>query len=283
MPPATKLRSQPWLESPLPTKIGTLQLAGELQNVAGIDPSAMRVLGSFALVLMVAGRGYYQDSRGTKSALAPGDVVFVFPELAHAYGPEQGRPWTQVYFVFSGPQFELWQREGILVRSRPVWKLGAPSYWRRRLGSVLQDERRHEAGEGLRAMGRFTQVLAEMAAASADSAQQPLRDSWLEKSLQLLGDRGTGGWLTAQEVARAVGLSYENFRKRFVQQTGESPVAYQKRRRIDRACAALYHGELSLKALANSLEFCDVFHFSKAFKQIVGATPSDYRRRVRGY
>jgi AraC-like DNA-binding protein len=37
-----------------------------------------------------------------------------------------------------------------------------------------------------------------------------------------------------------------------------------------------------MKQIADDLGFCDVFHFSKAFKQVVGTTPSDYRRRVSG-
>jgi AraC-like DNA-binding protein len=90
------------------------------------------------------------------------------------------------------------------------------------------------------------------------------------------------GWPAPQAVAREVGLNYENFRKRFAQLTGESPGRYQKRRRLDWACAAIYHGEQSLKQIADELGFCDVFHFSKAFKQEVGLTPSDYRRRVHG-
>jgi AraC-like DNA-binding protein len=98
-----------------------------------------------------------------------------------------------------------------------------------------------------------------------------------------LGDRGPSGWLTPQEVATQVGLNYENFRKRFVQLTRESPGRYLKRRRIEWACASIYHGEHSFKHIADTLGFCDVFHFSKAFKQEIGVTPSEYRRRVRGH
>mgnify|MGYP002260660693 CR=1 FL=1 len=79
-----------------------------------------------------------------------------------------------------------------------------------------------------------------------------------------------------------MGLSYENFRKQFAARTGVSPGAFQKRKRIDRACSAIYQGGRTLKQLAEELEFCDVFHFSKAFKQIVGSTPSEFRRKVRG-
>ncbi|MES2694372.1 MAG: AraC family transcriptional regulator [Verrucomicrobiota bacterium] len=283
MPNASPFRAEPWLESPLRTEAGDLELAGLLRNIVGIDPRAMRVLGSYAAVLMVEGKGYYRDARGTACDLGPGDVVLVFPEIAHAYGPVVGGEWTQVYYVFNGPQFDLWRKQGLLRPERPVWRLGAPDYWQQRLASVVKNEPVTGAGAALRALGRFSDVLLEMMAADREAAEAPAREAWLEQSLRLLGNRRAGaGWRSPQETAREVGLSYENFRKRFAALTGESPGQYQKRRRLEWACAAIYQGGHTIKQIADELGFCDVFHFSKAFKQVVGTTPSEYRRRVRG-
>ncbi|HUG12804.1 MAG TPA: AraC family transcriptional regulator [Opitutaceae bacterium] len=282
MPPAAKYRSEPWLQSPLRTPVGEIELAGLLRNVQGIDPAGMRILRRFTLVLMVEGRGYFRDARGADLEVGPGDVMLIFPEIAHAYGPLHGGDWTQIYFVFDGPQFQLWRAQGLLDPERPVLRLGATDYWRRRLHEVVKGEPLHRAGAAMRAFGRLLHVLTDMIAADADSTRRAGRDTWLESSLRLLGERGTEGWAAPQDVAQHVGLSYENFRKRFAELTHESPARYQKRRRLEWACAAIYHGESSLKQIADSLGFCDVFHFSKAFKQEIGFTPSDYRRRVRG-
>ncbi|HEY0946648.1 MAG TPA: AraC family transcriptional regulator [Opitutaceae bacterium] len=242
----------------------------------------MRVLGSYALVLMVEGRGYYCDASNGRREWLPGDAVVVFPDVAHAYGPSQNREWTQIYYVFAGPQFDLWRSQGLLSPDRPVLRIGSVDYWRQRLCEIVRGEPLHGAGAGLRAMGRFLHVVAEMLATDAEASQRSSRERWLEKSLRLLGDRSASGWMEPGEVARQVGLSYENFRKRFAQLSGESPGHFQKRRRLEWACAAIYHGELSFKQIADELGFCDVFHFSKAFKQEIGVTPSEYRLRVRG-
>jgi len=264
--------------------VGELQLAGLLRNIPGIDPDSMRVLGSYALILMVAGRGYYCDARGTKRDLVAGDVVLVFPEIGHAYGPVQGEEWTQVYYVFGGSQFDLWRRRNLLRPEHPVLRLGAAEYWQQRLFEVLQNEPREKSrsGTAMRSFGRFLDVLAEMIAADDESSMPPQQSGWLEQSLRMLGHRTAKGWTTPHEVAREVGLSYENFRKRFAAFTGESPGQYQKRRRLEWACAAIYQREHTIKEIADELGFCDVFHFSKAFKQVIGTTPSEYRRRVSG-
>jgi AraC-like DNA-binding protein len=163
-------------------------------------------------------------------------------------------------------------------------RLGAAEYWQRRLQGVLQNEPREKSQTGapLRSIGRFLDVLAEMISTDDEASRETKQSGWLEQSLRILGHRTAKGWTTPQEAASEVGLSYENFRKRFAEFTDESPGQYQKRRRLEWACAAIYQGEHTIKEIADDLGFCDVFHFSKAFKQVIGTTPSEYRRRVRG-
>jgi len=282
MPSFSSVRTQAWLESPLRSPLGEIELAGLLRNEAGIDPARMRILRRFALVLVLEGRAYFHDGRGASRDLIPGDVIVVFPEVPHAYGGVGGSEWSQAYFVFSGPVFDLCRSRGLLDPARPIWRLGSPDYWRQRLAEIVSPEAAHRPGAPLRAMGRLLGALLEMSGAESDTSGPGSAETWLERSRQLLGDRQAAGWPAPQVVARSVGMNYENFRKRFVQLTGESPGRFQKRRRIDWACAALYQGGHSLKEIADELGFCDVFHFSKAFKQQTGVTPSDYRRRLRG-
>lgn len=275
-------RARAWLEAPLRTSAGEIQLAGALQNVRGLDPKAMRVLGSYALIYMVDVDGYYGDANGLRRELVSGDLVMVFPELAHAYGPKHGRAWNQIYFVFSGPQFDFWRERGLLSAANPVWHLEPVDYWRHRLEEIVAPEAGHTMPAAMRAFGRFLDLMCDMLAAQAESVGGTAGEGWVEESQRLLGAPSGRGWLTPQQVAERVGLSYDNFRKQFTARLGVSPGQFQKRRRIDRACSAIFQGERTLKQLAEELEFCDVFHFSKAFKQVVGLSPSDFRLKVRG-
>jgi len=281
MPPAPRFRNHPWLRSPLRCKAGELRLAGALEDVQALDVNSMRVLGSYSMSYILEVDGFYQDGNGVQQDLRAGDAVMIYPDLAHAYGPKIGRSWRQIYVVFDGPQFDLLRQAGILAPSRPVWHLAPVDYWRRRLEEIFQPTVGVGESAAVRALGRFVNVLTDMAASSLE-ATRSATESWLEDSLQLLAERSPKGWLSAQEVARRVGLSYENFRKQFARRTGESPGQYQKRRRVDHACAAIYQGSHGFKELAEELGFCDVFHFSKAFRQVVGETPSAFRRKVRG-
>lgn len=241
----------------------------------------MRVLGRNALILMLSGRGRYEDAEGTRKELKPGDAILVQPDRPHAYGSVGSTVWDQVYVVFSGPQFDLLQQSRVYTANQPVWHLEPVDFWARRLREILKPDPVPGPAEALLTLGRFTQLLIEMAASDSAARTQP-RDAWLEKSLHLLGEPREGTWPAPREVARKVGLSYEVFRKRFAERTGTAPGKFQQQRRIDLACAFIYQGQDNFKELAEHLGFCDVYHFSKVFRRLTGSPPSDYRRSVRG-
>jgi AraC-like DNA-binding protein len=238
-------------------------------------------MGVFGLVYMADGEGYYVDDLGTNTSLGSGDMIWIHPGVAHAYGPNEGRSWTQIYLILEGAQWERWAVEGLIDPRRPVTHAGPVDYWRNRLHDVFPRDVAITPAASLRILGAATHVLLELLAAH-EEARGSGDESWLVESQRLLGGRLSERSLTPQAVARAVGLSYESFRKKFATAVGESPGHFQKRRRIDHACAAIYQGTRSFKSLADDLGFCDVFHFSKTFRQIVGETPSQFRRKARG-
>lgn len=282
MPRTESFRAGPWLETALSTPVGGLQLAGALENNEGIDPKTMRVLGNYGLVYVLAADGYYADARGVRRDLGAGDVILIFPELAHAYGPKPGTPWRHLYFVFAGAQFDLWRKRGLLDPTRPVWRAEPVDFWARRLEESARPGPEHGDAAALRSLGGWLDTLAALLAVRDTATPEQSAGSWLAESQRLLGGPDARGWVKPQAVARVVGLNYENFRKQFAARTGVSPGQYQKRRRIDRARSAIYQGDRTLKQLAEELEFSDVFHFSKTFKQITGVAPSEFRRQVRG-
>ena len=63
MPETSPTLDQAWLEAPLRTSVGELQLAGVARDARRLDPKMMRVLGSYALVYLLEVDGYYRGAR----------------------------------------------------------------------------------------------------------------------------------------------------------------------------------------------------------------------------
>lgn len=256
-------------------------MAGVLADRITIPVDRMRVLGKYAIILALDGTGFYADETGRRCDLRAGDVIHVRPHLGHAYGTSGDKPWGQAYVVFDGPQFELLDNTAVLNSKAPVWHLEPIDFWRQRLEDLFIPGTTQTEFKALHTVSGFASLLVEMCAVDAEARQNP-DEAWISTSQHLLGEPQNGTWARPREVARCVGLSYENFRKRFSEKTGQPPTRYQMQRRIDLACAAIYRGASNFKELAEELGFCDVYHFSKVFRQHVGEPPSSYRRRVRG-
>jgi AraC-like DNA-binding protein len=83
------------------------------------------------------------------------------------------------------------------------------------------------------------------------------------------------------ELARVAGLSRFELIRRFRQQNGLTPHAFQRDRRIDRARAMLGEG-VPAAAVAAACGFADQPHLSRVFKRLVGVAPGAYARAVSG-
>jgi AraC-like DNA-binding protein len=82
------------------------------------------------------------------------------------------------------------------------------------------------------------------------------------------------------ELAGIAGLSRFELLRRFRQQNGLTPHAFQRDVRIDRARALLGDG-VRPAAVAAACGFADQPHLSRVFKRMVGVTPGAYARAVR--
>jgi AraC-like DNA-binding protein len=265
----------------LTSQIGSITQAGYLPDSRGTGRPKMRVLGEYAVVFLLEGKGRYRDANGMDRVIVPGDLILIFPDLPHAYGPEMGESWTEMYLVFNGPVFELWEQQQLLNPSRPVMHLQPLDYWAKRFESILGAP--HQAGNAppLLEVCRLQEVLAEVLTASPDGTTlTDMQDAqWLERACMLLETdlvHKRHPW----QVAAQLKMNYELFRKRFTKLMGVPPGKFRNDRIVDRACEMMQRGTLSDKQIALTLGFCDEFYFSKRFKQVVGCTPSVFRQRL---
>lgn len=278
MKPTRRRHQQFWRdESPSPP--GRLLAAGLVENSGGAAASRLRVWGSYALVYVLEGSGFYRDVNQPRQLLRAGDLVLIFPEVAHAYGPSKGASWRELYVVFEGPVFEQWRQLGLLNPDRPVHHLQPVRKWRRRLLELLEAPRPQDmAGRALetcRFLTLLTAMLGESDAARPVEAPLP----WPRHACSLL-ESDLGCALDMAAIARQSGLSYENFRKQFRREIGVAPARYRLQKRIEAAETMLQQNALLTNAaIAASLGFSDESHFARRFKQFTGCTPGQFRQR----
>lgn len=258
---------------------GAILAAGHLPAGRGVPGPGMRVLGHYAAVFLVGGSGHYRLHGREPVPCRSGDLLIVFPDIPHTYGPGRGESWQEYYLVFDGAVFDLWRRHGLFSPDRVVFRPARSAETLREIRALVRAASRPDIllGGNLPLVCRLQELLSR--AARSEPGAPPVLPDWARRGVTALGAVPPASPVAA---ARAAGLSYESFRKKFRALFGESPLAWSNRRTIERARKLMYEERLANKEIADRLGFCDEFHFSKRFRRITGQTPSEARRALAG-
>ena len=83
--------------------------------------------------------------------------------------------------------------------------------------------------------------------------------------------------LSITEIAAECGVSECYFRRLFQEYSGESPINFRQKHRIEKAKQLLLSDEhYTVGEIAEELGFSDIYHFSKTFKKLCGMSPNKF-------
>jgi AraC-like DNA-binding protein len=91
-------------------------------------------------------------------------------------------------------------------------------------------------------------------------------------------DREYAEPLNVQALGREVGMSAGHLSRQFRLAYGEPPYSYLMTRRMERAMALLRRGDLSVTEVCFEVGCSSLGTFSTRFTELVGMSPSEYRR-----
>jgi len=114
------------------------------------------------------------------------------------------------------------------------------------------------------------------------STQRNHADDVILRAQDLI-ERPEARGLTVAEIAAKVAMSPRNFIRRFKSATGNTPIEYIQRVRIEAAKHALESGGEPVDSIASRSGYGDAGSFRAIFKRVTGVSPMEYRRRYRFY
>ena len=235
------------------------------------------------LILCAEGRGWF-ELQGQRQSLAPGQALFIPRALPHAYGADDLDPWSIHWLHFLGEDapyfFTLLRRDNPVV---PVAEDLMP-----RLQGLFT-EARSALADGFSEPGIIcaAQAVRHLLAllffenrAFHPHTKAPSTGT-LERTLQFLRER-VDSPLTVAEMAREAGLSETHFARLFRRHTGFSPMDYFIHLKMQQAARMLTLTRLRVHQVADRLGYDDPYYFSRLFRKIMGAPPSEYRKEKLG-
>ncbi|MFK7693407.1 AraC family transcriptional regulator [Paenibacillus sp. HJGM_3] len=228
---------------------------------------------------VVSGRGTFQ-CRGKQYSVEAGQSFVIFPGELIRYDSDAQEPWKYRWIAFKGTMASQLLSELGLSPEHPVAQPGEPRRTSAQLHRLEQTLARADAGCDLESGGLLRLVLSgyvrqERAPVAAGRAVHNPSDELVERAIR---------WLTLQyaqpvsiqHLAQSLGYHRTHLTKLFKQATGQSPMQYLLKIRMDRAKVLLLD-DLTVEQVASSVGFADSLYFSKQFKRWHGCTPSEYR------
>lgn len=87
--------------------------------------------------------------------------------------------------------------------------------------------------------------------------------------------------LSVDSVAIALCMSQQQLRRKLNAVSGDTPMAYFRKRQMQKAKDMLDNrDDMSISEIGMKCGFYDMSHFTRIFKQVVGITPSQYRKKA---
>jgi AraC-like DNA-binding protein len=216
------------------------------------------------------GPGAVIQAAGETIALAPERVVLIPSDAAFATQTRNVVGHLYIHFAL-GPRLAEQFREPI-VRQPSTEELSAI----RQLVELLRRADQLSQREWPLHFRTHALVAAALADIPSERWEQAAADANVARVLAVMHERPAAA-LDMQMLSSIASLSVNTLLRRFRQATGTTPHQYLCRLRVDRAGVELVNSDDAIEEIAQRNGFCDRYHLSRVFKQMLGLSPAAYR------
>lgn len=265
-----------------------------------------RVAGEYILYFVLSG-GLSMVDNGEKILLLPGDV-HIFrkgeyheplesTECSYFYLHFEG-DFTEVNienevelvlskhnrFLTSSPyrkeyEDEIFLPKHIHIGKSPVYKRIVQLFEEGQLNRGMSKEEYYKTISALKAAELMITIYRYYASEKLEENER-FGNDMIRRVISYL-EMHSGEAISSELLEERFGYNFDYMNRRFKAVTGKTIFAYLRQLRINNAMVMLKLNNLSIAEVAEVCGFCDVYYFSRVFKEETGMTPAGYIDRKR--
>lgn len=231
----------------------------------------------YVIEYVISGQGHVICD-GEQFSPKAGDVYILPPNTRQDYRAVPSDPFKKIWMNVSGTLCDALYREyrldrQMLYSNRPVHKLF----------EMFFELCRDNITNPRYISRRGALILHELMAAIADDPadrQCSMQSAYAQRAKSYI-DANVQSNLKTRDIAHAVGLSASQLTRCFLAEYGTTPFSYYTTTRLELACSLLRNSALQIREIARTLSYADEHYFSSAFRERIGMSPRDYRKKFR--
>lgn len=237
-------------------------------------------ISQYILIFCRDGRGWVEFN-GNRHLLLSNQFIVIPAYTPHAYGADDGDPWTIYWLHFKGTMAPYYG-DGFSVPcslsasegSRIGERLALFEEIYRTLELGYGQSHLHYALSALyHLLGTFKYVEGFRQSSARNQKNMDVIDRCRHYMLENIEQR-----ISLQRICEFAGYSESYCTAVFKKQTGLSPVQYLQHLRIQNACRLLNDTDLKINQICCLVGIPDPYYFSRIFSKTIGLSPAEYRR-----
>ncbi len=204
-------------------------------------------------------------------------VWFTFPGPYFRFKPRPGTTWDHRHIGFRGGRVQQWLKSGLLkfTPQCPIMPIINPERFAKSMDEVINYLSAPTYGHA-RAVQLFEGLLLQLHEQQGTQSAISVADTKIAALIAKIDITPERNWNLKQQ-AKQLGMSYSHFRLIFRNLSGIPPHQYILRRRLEKGAILLRKNQLTIKEIAQTVGYDDIFHFSKLFKQHFQIPPARFR------
>ncbi len=234
----------------------------------------------FHYCLSGTGTLYAQNGRKESDAfqIKSGQGFMIFPHQVCTYIADYELPWEYVWLEFDGLRVKEAIELSGLTPEQPVYKARYKD-----IAAAMKDEMlyivNHKEESSFHLIGHlylFMDSLVRSSTSTHISKGNNLRDFYLKEAFSFI-EQNFQNDISVEDIAAFCGLNRSYFGKIFHETMGKTPQEFLISYRMTKAAELLKLTGLSIGDIGNAVGYPNQLHFSRAFKNVYGISPRQWR------
>ena len=237
---------------------------------------------NYLIHVVLDGKGVFQ-SGGNRVSLHAGDGFLIRPDEQVFYQADETDPWTYVWIGFDGARCIEYLKAIGLAEGQQTFRIPDGETLKELVVEMLHH---NTAGtendfllQGL--LCRFFACLARSLSGPLSAVAKNDRENFYVRRAVEFVQYNYANHITVSDMAKYVSLNRSYLFTLFQRVLHVSPQEFLTTFRLTRAQEQLTLTDATVAAIAQSVGYRDPLVFSKAFKQMTGMTPVQFRKKAR--